>query len=297
MYICLLVISHTMSDFFKEINIDNGFSLIKANNFSEKKIHLKTKRKDLYIQFHFVLEGQVCFHIIKGTHKLPVAEQESLMFFNPKNIIPIDAFLISNTKMLSVLLSLSAIHKLLDDFAIDFSFLKPKIKDKKLYSKKQLSANELIIINQIYNRDLKHKLDYIYIKAKILELFTYYFSQNQPIKETCYNLKDERILEKIKKAKEILVANINEPPSIEELSNQVLLPVGILKKGFKELYGEPVYKYILNYKLELGRHLLMSKKYSVKEVSYQMGYSAPTHFVVAFKKKFGITPKKYVQNL
>ncbi len=286
-----------MSDFFKEINIDNGFNLIKSFNLSGQKVQLKTKRKNLYIQFHFVLEGQVCFHIIKGTHKLPVAEQESLMFFNPKNIIPIDAYLTPDTKMLSVLLSLDAIHKLFDDFAIDFNFLRPKIKDKKLYSKKQLSANELIILNQIYNRELKHKLDYIYVKAKILELFTYYFSQSYPTKETCHNLKDERIVEKIKKAKEILVAHINEPPSIEELSNQVLLPVSILKKGFKELYGEPIYKYILNYKLELGRHLLMSKKYSVKEVSYQMGYSAPTHFVVAFKKKFGITPKKYMQNL
>ena len=286
-----------MSDFFKEINIDNGFNLIKSINISQNKIKLKTKRKNLHIQFHFVLEGQVCFHIIRGTHKLLVKEQESLMFFNPKNIIPIDAYLTTDTKMLSVLLSLDAIHKLFDDFAIDFSFLRPKNENKKLYSKKVLTANELIILNQIYNRVITHKLDYIYVKAKILELFTYYFSQTNPVKETCHNLKDERIVEKIKKAKEILVANINETPSIEELSNQVMLPINILKKGFKELYGEPVYKYILNYKLELGRHLLMSRKYSVKEVSYQMGYSAPTHFVVAFKKKFGITPKKYVQNL
>ncbi len=283
--------------YFKEINIDKGFYLIKSINYSDKKIKLQTKRKDLFIQFHFALERQVCFHIIKGTHKLPVDEQASLMFFNPKNIIPIDAYLAPDTKMLSILFSLDAIHKLFDDFAIDFNFFRPTNKNKKLYAKKTLTANELIILNQIYNRDLKHKLDYIYIKAKILELFTYYFSQNQPVKDTCYNLKDERVVEKIKKAKEILVAHINEPPSIEELSNQVLLPAGILKKGFKELYGEPVYKYILNYKLELGRLLLMSKKYSVKEVSYQMGYSAPTHFVVAFKKKFGITPKKYIQNL
>ena len=106
---------------------------------------------------------------------------------------------------------------------------------------------------------------------------------------------DKRNVEKIKKAKQILIENIDEPPSVEELADRVLLPVNVLKKGFKELYGEPVYKYILNYKLELARHLLLSKKYSVKEISYQMGYSAPTHFIVAFKKKFGITPKKYIQ--
>jgi len=284
--------------FTKEINIDNGLIILKNINPTTQKLKFNTKRKKFPIQFHFTLEGLVWFHIIKGTHKLEIPTHHSLLFFNPKNIIPIDAVMEPDTKMLSILLSLDAIHKLFDEFAIDFSFLRPEHEKKKLYSKRKLSANELIVINQIYNREVKHKFDYIYIRAKILELFTYYFGQNTSLKnKKCPTLKDERIIEKIKRAKEILVAHIDEPPSVEDLSNQVMLPVNVLKKGFKEIYGEPVYKYILSYKLELGRHLLMSKKYSVKEVSYQMGYSAPTHFVVAFKKKFGITPKKYIQNL
>lgn len=287
-----------MGDFFKEIEIDDQLRVLKTLNYADNTIKLNTKKKALHIQFHFTLEGAVSFHIIKGTHQLEIDENKSLLFFNPKNIIPIDAYITSQSKMLSLLFSLDAIHKLLDDFAIDFSFFRPDNKQKKLYAKKNLTANEIIILNQIYNREIQNKFDLIYIKAKILEFFTYYFDQSVPSKnQNCSKLKDERVIEKIKKAKEILVANINEPPAIEDLATQVLLPVNVLKKGFKEIYGAPVYKYILNYKLELGRHLLMSRKYSVKEVSYQMGYSAPTHFVVAFKKKFGITPKKYIQNL
>ncbi len=282
----------------KEINIDEGLVLLKTFNTSNDILKFNTKKKHLHIQFHFSLEGRIWFHIIKGTHKLEIPAQYSLLFFNPRNIIPIDAIVESDTKMLSILLSLNAIHKLLDDFAIDFNFLRPQNTQKKLYDKRQLSANELIILNQIYKRDINNKFDYIYVKAKILELFTYYFDQSQQENtKRCPNLKDERVVEKIKRAKEILVEHINEPPSIDDLANQIMLPVNVLKNGFKEIYGEPIYKYILSYKLELGRHLLMSKKYSVKEVSYQIGYSAPTHFVVAFKKKFGITPKKYIQNL
>ncbi len=288
-----------MSNFFKEINIDEGFLILKTLNTSDNNIRYNTKKKQLHIQFHFTLDGNVHFHIIKGTHKLEIPATHSLLFFNPKNLIPIDAVISPNTKMLSILLSLESIHKLLDDFAIDFNFLRPQNKHKKLYNRRPLTANELIILNQIYNRELINKFDYIYIKAKILELFTYYFDtiKHQPATDKCPNLKDARNVEKIKRAKEILVANINEPPPVDKLAEQVGLPINILKNGFREIYGEPVYKYILNYKLELGRHLLMSKKYSVKEISYQMGYSAPTHFVVAFKKKFGITPKKYIKNL
>jgi len=287
-----------IEELLKEIDIDNGLIIQKNINPMTEKIKFSTKKKKFPIQFHFTLEGLVWFHIIKGTHKLEIPKHHSLLFFNPKNIIPIDAVLEPGTKTLSILLSLEAIHKLFDDFAIDFTFFRPEHAKKKLYSKQKLSANELIILNQIYNREVKHKFDYIYVKAKILELFTYFFGQNLYLSDKeCPTLKDECVIEKIKRAKEILVAHIDEPPSVEDLSNQVMLPVNILKKGFKEMYGEPVYKYILSYKLELGRHLLMSKKFSVKEISYQMGYSAPTHFIVAFKKKFGVTPKKYIQNL
>ncbi len=279
-----------------EINIDNRLLVVKSENNSPEKLKLNTKRKGLHIQFHFNLKGDVLFSIIKGTHKLELEQADSLFFFNPRNIIPIEAIINPNSKMLSIMLSLEAIHRLFDNFAIDFSFFSPKNTQKKLYNKRKLTANELIILNQIYQREVNTQFDIIYTKAKILELFTYYFDQEKEKTSDCQQLKNDKIVEKIKKAKQLLIENINEPPAIEDLANEVLLPVNVLKKGFKELYGDPIYKYILNYKLELARHLLLSKKYSVKEVSYQMGYSAPTHFVVAFKKKFGITPKKYIQN-
>jgi AraC family transcriptional activator of pyochelin receptor len=288
-----------MAEPITEINIEKGFLVLKTINDTDQKFKFNTKRKDLFIQLHFTLSGTVWFHIIKGTHKLEIPEQTSLSFFNPKNLIPIDGIVEPKSKMLSVLFSIDAIHKLFEDFSIDFNFLSPKNKQKKLYSKKPLAANEFVILTQIFNRQIQNKLDFIYIKAKILELFTYYFNDEQPknSQTDSQNLKNEKVIEKIKKAKKILVANINEPPAIEDLADEVMLPINVLKNGFKEMYGEPIYKYILSYKLELSRHLLMSKKYSVKEISYQMGYSAPTHFVVAFKKKYGVTPKKYIQNL
>jgi AraC-like DNA-binding protein len=284
-----------MNDFFTEINIDNRLLVIKSNNISDEIIKLNTKRKGLNVQFHFNLDKNIWFYIIKGTHKLQMSKNDSLFFFNPKNIIPIDAVIEPGGKMLSFMLSLEAINRLLDNFAIDISFFNPQNKRKKLYDKRQLTANELIVINQIYNRKIQNSMDIVYLKAKIIEFFSYYFNQENTSNTDCKKLQDEKVIEKIKKAKQILIENINEPPPIDQLANMVFLPVNVLKKGFKEIYGAPVYKYILNYKLELARHLLLSNKYSVKEVSYQMGYSAPTHFIVAFKKKFGITPKKLIQ--
>jgi AraC-like DNA-binding protein len=40
--------------------------------------------------------------------------------------------------------------------------------------------------------------------------------------------------------------------------------------------------------------LLDSRKLQVAQVAYQVGYTNPSHFIAAFKKKFGVTPKKYL---
>ena len=64
--------------------------------------------------------------------------------------------------------------------------------------------------------------------------------------------------------------------------------------GFKELYGDTIYAYLLDHKMEEARRMLNSQKYNVNEVGLKLGYSTASHFIAAFKKKYGTTPKKYL---
>jgi len=34
---------------------------------------------------------------------------------------------------------------------------------------------------------------------------------------------------------------------------------------------------------------------SVNEGAFEIGYHNPSHFIAAFKRKFGVTPKKYTK--
>ena len=70
-----------------------------------------------------------------------------------------------------------------------------------------------------------------------------------------------------------------------------------LKEGFKELYGDTIYAYLLDHKMEEARRMLNSQKYNVNEVGLKLGYSTASHFISAFKKQYGTTPKKYIQSL
>ena len=102
---------------------------------------------------------------------------------------------------------------------------------------------------------------------------------------------------KIKKAKEIIIANMAEPPSLEALANQVGLTLKKLKMGFKQIYGDTVYGFLFDYKMEYARQLLDSGSYNVNEVGLKIGYSTGSHFIAAFKKKFATTPKKYLMSM
>ena len=88
-----------------------------------------------------------------------------------------------------------------------------------------------------------------------------------------------------------------EPPSLQELANEIGLNIKKLKEGFKQIYGDTVYSFLFDYKMEHSRKLLETNQYNVNEVGNQLGYSSASHFIAAFKKKFGITPKKYLQSL
>jgi AraC-like DNA-binding protein len=49
--------------------------------------------------------------------------------------------------------------------------------------------------------------------------------------------------------------------------------------------------------MEEARRMLASNSYNVNEVGLKIGYSTSSHFIAAFKKKYGTTPKKYLMSL
>ena len=110
--------------------------------------------------------------------------------------------------------------------------------------------------------------------------------------EQCPFLVDEENVDKIKKAKGIIIARMAEPPTLKDLAQEVKLPINKLKEGFKQIYGESVFSFLFEYKMEVARQLLANWHTNVNEVGLKVGYSTSSHFIAAFKKKYGITPKK-----
>ena len=86
---------------------------------------------------------------------------------------------------------------------------------------------------------------------------------------------------------------MDNPPILKELSEITGLSEYKLKEGFKQVYGTTVYGFVLDKKLEFAREKLENGELQVKEIAFEIGYENPSHFIAAFKKKYGITPKQF----
>ena len=135
----------------------------------------------------------------------------------------------------------------------------------------------------------------LYIKGKVYELLSLYFNKiEDPSLEKCPFLIDEENVQKIRVAKEIILKRMTDPPTLDELAIEIGLSLKKLKDGFKQIYGDTVFSYLLDHKMDEARKMLESQKYNVNEVGLKLGYSTSSHFINAFKKKYGTTPKKYL---
>ncbi|MFS1423094.1 helix-turn-helix domain-containing protein [Shewanella sp. 10N.286.48.B5] len=63
----------------------------------------------------------------------------------------------------------------------------------------------------------------------------------------------------------------------------------MFKRTFKCNYSQ----YLVQHKLYSGARILGQTNRSVTEISYDLNFSNPSHFIALFKKHFGITPKQY----
>lgn len=281
-----------------EFQVDNQLTLLKIIGKDNGKNNIFYDKLDAsYIQFHFCISGSITFNYNKGAYNLKLDEGKFLTLYNPEKHLTIDASAAKNSKVISVLIPIVEFHKLFSSSSSDIPFFENKSLNQKHYSENLISNSILIVLNQIIKNDMDNSTRSLLYKAKIYELFSLIFKKTKEIDlDQCPFLKNDENLKKIAKAKDVILKDIKNPPSLIELSKTIDLSLKNLKKGFKEIYGKPVYKYLFDFKMERAKQLLSNGNLNVNEVSYDLGYSSSSHFIAAFKKKYGITPRTYTNN-
>lgn len=283
---------------FTEVLIEEGFFVLKIQNDTPQVQKVTREIDSSYIQFHFCLKGDSKFIFNEGHYALDVGEENSLLLYNTRMDLPLNLELAPNSWLVSVVMTIRKFHSLFSREADYIPFLSQENRDKKYYSQEGFSPAIAVILSQMINYNLHPSIKALYIKGKVYELIALYFNKSDDADiEQCPFLVDEDNVRRIRQAKEIMISRMAEPPTLAELSEEIGLSLKKLKEGFKQIYGDSVFSFLFDYKMEYARKMLETQKYNVNEVGLRVGYSTASHFISAFKKKYGTTPKKYLMGL
>jgi len=277
------------------LKIDNDLYYYNFSNLDNSKVSVFYEKEIRFIQFHFCLSGNLVFEYNNGGYSFPLQKDSSILLFNPSTKLPVNVIMAPETKFISILISIEKFHSLFSETFDSIPFLSKENIDKKYYKETKLSPFIITILTQMFNEKISDNVRKLYIKGKVFELLSLYFNVSKEMDiEQCPFLADDKNVIKIKKVKEIIVARMAEPPSLKELAEEVEISLKNLKEGFKQVYGNTVFGFLIDYKMNIASHMLSSKNYNVNEVAHHLGYSTASHFITAFKNKFGTTPKKYL---
>ncbi|WNZ21631.1 helix-turn-helix transcriptional regulator [Leptolyngbya sp. NK1-12] len=154
-----------------------------------------------------------------------------------------------------------------------------------------------LTLRQLLNCPYQGMTKRIYLESKILELLALQIHQwtehnTEHSSYSCRSLHPGDI-ERLHHAKEILLQNFDNPPSLLDLARQVGLNDYKLKQGFRQVFGTTVFGYLQMHRMKYAQQLLTQRELSVAGVAQLVGYASQSRFCDAFKRQFGVSPREY----
>ncbi len=246
-----------------------------------------------YVHLLFCLRKEVVLRF-GPVYSRTLQDGKAFIIYDPDKDIPYHLEMSDESRLIFIQLNLQALHRMFAPESNDAPIFNPENANRKFYEEREINSDLLSVLNQLLEVKLLDNSLRLYHQAKSLEILSLFFTNNKPDTEACPFLSNEQVIRKLKNAKNLLIQNYAHPANIPEIAKEVGLNELQLKLGFREIYGNTPYQFVLDYKLEMARQFLIHQKMQVSEVADKVGYTNVSHFITAFKRKFGLTPKKFV---
>lgn len=145
----------------------------------------------------------------------------------------------------------------------------------------------------LFSARLHGPLQLIFIEGVALQLFAIHAAAAGLIADRVPDPISADELHRIERARERLVANIAQPPSIATLATEAGLTTRALNAGFRTVYGGTVYEVLRDERLEHARIALELGGITLKEIASRVGYNHVSNFTSAFTRRYGSPPQRF----
>jgi AraC-like DNA-binding protein len=100
-------------------------------------------------------------------------------------------------------------------------------------------------------------------------------------------------LEIIKRAKSLMLEQIDRPIALEELAAELQVGYSWLRKTFRQYTGLPLAKYQIQMRLNHACELLKNTTLPIAAIGSRSGFESAYYFTRVFRDKVGCTPSEY----
>ena len=230
-----------------------------------------------------------------GPRTVPLPAHSVYLFYDQKRSFNLPFVAKKNAPLLIVSLSIDTLHHIIAQGTDELNFSQAAIFEKEQYHHFEEASTT---VRRCVHEILENKDNMLLKEAKKYAILDDYFNASR--RQTAYKcpfLNQKENVTKVRDAKEFLIKDLNNAPTIKELAKEVALNEHNLKTGFKEIYGKTIHAFLKDYKMSKARELILKREFQIAEIADQLGYTNVSHFIDAFKKKYGVTPKKFELSL
>jgi AraC family transcriptional regulator len=101
----------------------------------------------------------------------------------------------------------------------------------------------------------------------------------------------------LKRVIEHINEHLQDELSLIELSRITKLSPHHFATAFKASTGISPHRYVIERRINRARDLLLRKEKTISEIAVAVGFSSQSHLTVNFRRKMGVTPRKFRQSL
>jgi AraC-like DNA-binding protein len=84
---------------------------------------------------------------------------------------------------------------------------------------------------------------------------------------------------------------------LEQLSTALNMSKSTLHRKIKTITGFTPLDFVRNIKMKRACMMLLTRRLTISEVAYAVGFNDPKYFTKCFKNEFGITPSEYQKHI
>lgn len=148
-------------------------------------------------------------------------------------------------------------------------------------------------VDEILSGPANETFKLFFLRVKAEELICRLLMELENRDEKQLHALNNHDIQAIYRVKQQILEHLETPPVIKELALDAHMSPTKLKRLFRQIFGDSIFSYYQQFRMQEAALLLSEDKLSVSAVGYRMGFTNLSHFSRIFKAHIGMNPKHY----